>query len=379
MGVLSKDEGAAAARGHVCLSAHHADGWTRGHVRPAVMPAHAPPAARPTPLRHRRAAAASDILWAMPLIVLENARLRLALDPALGAGIADFSLAGPAKGWYPIMRRAAPEERNPSNLACFTMAPWCNRVRDAAFTFAGAQRALRPTSAPGVTPIVAQHGDVRARAWTILDRSPISARFAFTSREHERVNFPWAFTALIRYELRDDRLLIDLALRNDDAEPFPAGLGLHPYFVRRLLRDDDAVELRAPCRTRYPIRDGLPTSPATPAPDPLMDALARGGPLPREPLGAVFGGFDGSATITWPQSRVRLVMTCSPTLGHLVVFAPHSTAGGSSALPYFAVEPVSNVNDAFNLHAQGHAGTGTLVLQPGQRLEACYAMVVEAL
>lgn len=330
----------------------------------------------------------------MALIVLNNARLRLAVDPALGAGIADFSLAGPAKGWYPLMRRAAPGERSASSLACFTMAPWCNRLRDAALTFRGARHALRPTSAPGVSPVVAQHGDVRSRPWTILDRSPLSASLEFRSRDFAQnapggpINFPWAFSMVVRYELREHDLHIDLSLRNDDHAPFPAGLGLHPYFSRRLLRDDDELLVHAPCATRYPIKDGLPTGPASDAPDPLRDALARGGPLPREPVDAVLGGFGGQADITWTRSRIRLRMTCSPALGHLVVFAPHGAGPGkigstapsdSGPLPYFALEPVSNVNDAFNLHAQGDAGTGTVVLEPGQTLEGrCHIRVEDA-
>lgn len=304
-------------------------------------------------------------------ITISNPRLRLTIDPALGAGIADFSIAGPAKGWYPLMRRAAPGESNPSNLACFTMAPYSNRLRDARFTFDGRTHQLRPTSAPGVTPVVAQHGDVRARPWSILDRSPLSARLAFTSRDHDGVNFPFAFSSIIRYELRDDRLLIDLSVTNDDAHAMPAGCGLHPYFPRALFRHDDAVTVRVPCAHEYPLSNGLPTG--APALSPLVEHFKAARPLPSAPVDTVLGGFSGVAQIEWPQSGVTLTMRTSPNLGHVVLFAPHTGAQGGGPLPYLAVEPVTNVNDGFNLHAQGAPGTGVQVLAPGESLQVCYA------
>lgn len=309
------------------------------------------------------------------MIILTSASLRLAIDPALGAGISDFSILGPSKVWYPLMRRAAAGETNASNLACFSMVPYSNRLRDARFSFAGLTHQLRPTTAPGVVPVVAQHGDVRARRWSILDRSPLSARLGFRSRDYADVNFPFAFSSIVRYELRDDRLLIDLSVTNDDDRDMPAGCGLHPYFSRRLWSDDDRVTLRAPCATRYPLAGGLPAG--EPAPDELVEHLREDRPLPPRHVDALLGGFSGQCRITWPGSGVALAMTCSPSLGHLVVFVPHADPARPSPLAYFAVEPVTNANDGFNLHAAGRPDSGVVVLKPGATLTACYALQVE--
>ena len=46
----------------------------------------------------------------MQTITLESPLLRCSIAPTLGAGIADFSLKGPSGFFFPIMRRAAPEE-----------------------------------------------------------------------------------------------------------------------------------------------------------------------------------------------------------------------------------------------------------------------------
>ncbi len=46
--------------------------------------------------------------------------------------------------------------------------------------------------------------------------------------------------------------------------------------------------------------------------------------------------------------------------------------------PYFAVEPVTNATNAFNLHAAGVAGSGTLVLAPGATVAAGFRLALSA-
>ena len=46
---------------------------------------------------------------------------------------------------------------------------------------------------------------------------------------------------------------------------------------------------------------------------------------------------------------------------HLVLYVP-------AGEPFFAVEPVSNANDGFNLLARGVADSGVRVLAPGETL-----------
>jgi len=57
-------------------------------------------------------------------------------------------------------------------------------------------------------------------------------------------------------------------------------------------------------------------------------------------------GWSGRATIDWPEDGTRLAMTAEPPLDCLVVFTP-------TGRPFFCVEPVSHVTDAFNLAAAG--------------------------
>jgi aldose 1-epimerase len=301
----------------------------------------------------------------MGLITLQEDRLRLSIDPALGAGITDFSLSGAAKWWYPLMRRAAPGETNSSGLASFLLAPYSNRIANARFRFGGREVALKPTTPEGFTI----HGDVRSRAFAILDRSPISARLKFDSRHAPNgdVNWPWPFACEVRYELDGPALVIDLSVTNLGDSPMPAGCGHHPYFPRRLLDDRDTLHLRCPVRTFYPLKNGIPTSNPNTT-DPILAHLAELRPVRPGHFDGVLGGFAGRAELLWDKSRVRLTIDSSENLGHLVLFTPHESPDSDRPLPFVAVEPVTNVNDGFNRAAAGEAGTGVVTLAPGQSL-----------
>lgn len=324
----------------------------------------------------------------MPAITLSSPLLRLTVLPEIGGGIADFSVKGPTGFHYPIMRRAAAGEVSASMLGSFVMAPWVNRIRDAKFAWGGRERVLLANTADGM----AQHGDVRKRAWKVTGQSASSVSLEFDSRvlatrpTDPPSNWPWAYVCrqTMMLESRGEGegvLTIDLSVENVDREAFPAGCGLHPYFMRRLWDDRDVVEVQATCHGRYPLERGCAAGAARA--DALVEHLSRGGMLPGEPIDAVLGGFAGEAEMRWPSSGVSLRMSCSASLGHLVVFFPHARAGVGAGegtpLSFIAVEPQSHVNDALNLVASGvcdAASAGVRVLEPGERLETRTTMSV---
>lgn len=310
----------------------------------------------------------------MDMVHLTAGIARVSISPSLGAGIADFSVKGPTGFFYPLMRRAAPRETNASLLGSFVMAPWVNRIAGAKFAWNGKEHALVANTADGM----AQHGDVRKRAWCVVSQSPTSAAFEIDSRAFAKdspANWPWAFVCRQTFGVeatseRSAKLTIDLSVENVDREAFPAGCGHHPYFMRRLWDDRDQVEVRAACAGRYPLERGCAVGAMRP--DPLVDVLSRGAPLPDQHIDAVLGGFNGTATLRWPASAVSLTMTSSSNMQHLVVFAPHAKPGAPSALSFIAVEPQTHVNDALNLVGRGSIdarAAGLVVLEPGRRLE----------
>jgi aldose 1-epimerase len=309
----------------------------------------------------------------MSSIVIQSERLRLEVVPGLGAGIADLSLKGPLNFFYPLWRRARADATWFNDLASYTLVPWSNRIARAAFTFAGREHRLRADWIDGT----AIHGDAKARPWTILDRSPFSARLQFDSRAFADVNWPWPFKSTIRYELDDESLATDLSITNLGDSPMPAGCGFHPYFMRALWDQHDDVRVGMRTTGRYPCNAMLPTGPAHA--DEITAHFASGQPLGTLDLDDVFAGFDGKAEVLWPASAVRARFECSPNLAHSVVFTPQHREGGKGPLPWFCLEPVSMVNDGFNLLARGWKDTGVVVLPPGVSAEFSWRMYVESL
>ncbi|MBA4029180.1 MAG: hypothetical protein C0475_08630 [Planctomyces sp.] len=296
----------------------------------------------------------------MEPITLSNGDLVARIDHARGGSIMDLHWQrrrGPA---VPIIARGVPGEDPSSKPGCFVMAPWTNRVAGARFEFQGADHALRPTTPEGA----ASHGDVRARPWRVIDRSPESARLGFLSSEHAGVNFPFPFACQARYEVEGLSLRVDLSLTNTGPVAMPAGLGLHPYFPRWVPGQSRQVRLMAPVRGRYPAWRSIPRGPAA------RDALSRRLSELRSPPGLgvddVFDGFGGWAVLAYGTHTVR--MDAPAPLGHLVVYTP--VRAGGQPEPFIAVEPVSMVNDGFNMLRRGTPGTGVRVLPPGGGMSA---------
>lgn len=302
----------------------------------------------------------------MNRVAIETERLHLEIAPDVGAGISAFSLRAPRGALHPLMRPAPAGRPGFNDLACYTLVPWCNRIAGARFRFSAREHVLRPDWPDGT----AIHGDGKDRPWRLLDRSPVAARFELDSREHPDANWPWPYLARIRYDLLDDALAIDLSVRNLGASPMPAGLGLHPYWMRRLHQDEDG-RVRCAVRARYPADRMIPTGP--PRPEAVSQRLAAGEPLGAAPLDDVFecqGPGSGEwGSLHWPGQGVRLRIDCSANMGHAVVFSPRQ--------PWFCLEPVTMVNDGFNLMDRGQAGTGVSVLAPGESLAARVVFTLE--
>lgn len=306
----------------------------------------------------------------MGLITIGSDTVRCSVVPELGAGIADFSVLGPSKFFYPLMRRAMPGETNASSLGSFFMAPWVNRIGGAAFEFGGERVALRPNSANPGAP--AQHGDVRARAWKVEKQGADAVELSFDSAGHEKVNWAWRFGCRARYAVTGAGLRVELDVENRDTRAFPAGCGHHPYFSRRMWDDRDVVEVGAAVTGRYPLKDGVPTGRAER--ERLTERLGTLQPVADEHIDAVFGGFDAKkgAVIRYPASGVTLTITGCAEMKHLVLYCPHADGGasgkGGSPLSFIAAEPQTQVNGALNWPQWGDAVTGTVVLRPGEVL-----------
>jgi aldose 1-epimerase len=250
------------------------------------------------------------------------------------------------------------------------MAPWSNRVAGASFAFEGKTHALRKSSKDGT----AIHGDVRSRPWRVLDRNEERFEAALDTRDFEDFNFPFPLELRHTLELRDARLRVDLTIRNAGTSRAPVGFGFHPYFRRRPTERDRDVIVSLPADLVYPAERCIPTGPPVPVSGALdlrgMERLGQRG------LDHCFAGLGGrDIRVIYPESGIELRFRIDPIFTHAIVYAPNRPGGEPEE--FFAVEPVTNANDGFNLRERGYEGSGVKVLEPGERWGGGWELSVE--
>jgi aldose 1-epimerase len=174
------------------------------------------------------------------------------------------------------------------------------------------------------------HGDGWAQPWHVARRDDRSAELVY---EHDgRQGWPFRYCARQRFRLDEDGLAVTMSVENLEHHDVPAGLGLHPFFVRE--PDSElACELRGVWRTD---REVLSTE-YVPLPPEWDFATSRR--VDDLVLDNCFDGWDGRATISWPRRGMRLVLSATDIFRHLVIYVPQGA-------PFFCVEPVSHANGA---------------------------------
>jgi len=178
--------------------------------------------------------------------------------------------------------------------------------------------------------------------------------------DHAQVNWPWPFRALIEQRISSNTLESQITLINQGESAMPAGMGWHPYFVRMVNGSHPTITI--PTSGVFPDNDGdcLPVG----KPLPLSNDLnfSQGRSLnPGQRIDHCMSGLNGDVVIHWQDGGIKLTMTASENCAFLVLYNPD--------MPHFAVEPVTNANDAFNLSDRS-IPAGTAVLEPGEKLVA---------
>jgi aldose 1-epimerase len=275
--------------------------------------------------------------------------MRCDLRPDLGG-----CMAGLWWGDVPVLRSTAGPALSTARLAgSYPLVPLSNRLAQAKLVWAGTSHPLVQNS--GAEPH-AIHGVGSQRPWQVLDESD---QFALLSYEHKAdAAWPFAFDTSQAFRLSDSGLEITLSMTNQSSTPAPAGLGWHPYFVKRAsthlhFAATGRWEMGAdPLPTQRQPSSGLNTSCAT------LD------------VDHCFEGWQGDALLSDAQLRIRI----ASSLKRLVVYT-HPTRD------YVGMEPVSHVHNAVNLMATGRFTAdelGLRVLQPGESMSEVMSIRVEA-
>jgi aldose 1-epimerase len=289
------------------------------------------------------------------LVRLLQGLLELDLCPAIGGGITLLRHRGQD------LLRPAParffEQRDPREAAAFPLVPFSNRIADARFRFMGATYQLAPNFPPEPHAI---HGQGWQHAWSVREASATAAVLEFA---YSVAGTPLDYRATQRFALSDQGVTVTLEVANAGAGPMPAGLGLHAYFVRSA-----GATLRA--RLGHVWQADARKLPKERVPLPPAWDFRRAPQVATLEMDNCFDGWDGNAAIAWPEQDLGLTITADPLFDHLVIYIPRGQ-------DYFCVEPVSHVNDGFNLADRGVADTGVRVLAPGERLCGTIRFAIE--
>ena len=227
----------------------------------------------------------------MTLLTLRTGRLAVDLAPASGGAIARFAF-GDADLLRP-MTAADVASGEGTHASAYPLVPFSNRIKDGRLVF-GTETFHLKHNWPGVNHPM--HGDGWSHPWQVVRCDTQSAEIFY---EHERAGddggWPFRYRARQSYRLEADRLTVALALDNLEERAVPAGLGLHPFFVRE-------ADSELQCRTE-----------------------------------AVWRTDAEVPTIRWPSRKLRVELEASPAFRHAVIYVPPDR-------PYFCVEPVSHAN-----------------------------------
>ncbi len=276
----------------------------------------------------------------MTHLLLRAGRLAVEIDAAAGGSLARFAADG-----ADLLRPGRGVQG-----ACYPLVPYSNRIANGRFTFESREIVVAPNWPDMRHPI---HGDGWANPWTVVTSDVRSAALVY---EHDaRSGWPFRYRARQEFSLHDSGLAIAIALENREAHAVPAGLGLHPFFVREadceLFFHADDVWLSD--------AEVLPTKRVV-VPDEWD--FEHGRRPDDAALDNCFEGWDGRATVRWPSRRLEVAVEASEIFRHLVIYTPPGQ-------PFFCAEPVSHANGAIGrtrLEA-GATLAGTVSFEVSQR------------
>lgn len=269
----------------------------------------------------------------MTLLSLRAGRLVVDLAPEAGGSIARFAIDGVGDVLRPATAEALASGTG-KDTACYPLVPFSNRIANGRLAFEGGEIGLTPNWPDVPHPM---HGDGWSRAWRVARADTRSVDLVY---EHAaRSGWPFRYRARQIFALDEASLTISLSVENLESRAVPAGLGLHPFFLR-----DADTELA--CRMTGVWRTDAEVLPVERVAVPAEWDFACPRRVEGVGLDHCFDGWDGIAAITWPGRRLRLVLSATEAFHHLVIYIPDGRS-------HFCVEPVSHANGRVSQHLLG--------------------------
>lgn len=281
------------------------------------------------------------------MVQLQAGALVCEIEPRLGGCIAALWLDG-----VPVLRsRHAAELASVREAGSYPLVPFSNRIAQASLLWQGTQHPLVRNNAPEPHAI---HGVGWQRPWELLESDSDYALLAYEHRADAA--WPFAFDSSQTLRVQGGALELTLSLTNQSDRAAPAGLGWHPYFVKR---SRSRISFEATGRWDMG-PDKLPT---VRRPAHGLDAACA-----FLDVDHCFDGWSGAVHLRDELLHTRV----TSSLTRLVVFT-------NDTRDFVAIEPVSHVNNAMSLVDGGAdpAELGVAILQPGESISAQMTIAVE--
>ena len=250
--------------------------------------------------------------------MLENRAARVEVDAERGGRLRSLRVLGHELLVGPpdeAEQSAASGAADSIGWGCYPMAPFAGRLRHGRFHWGN-----REVHLPQNLGRHAIHGTVFDRPWQVRRHDTRVLRLACTLDDR----WPWEGQATLQLELTEQHLTLDLALHTRE-ESFPATIGLHPWFRKRLSPEARAALLVFQARAML-LRDGAG-----------ICTVRTQSPPPAGPWDDCFMGVPEAPMIVWPGALSLRLHSKAP---YWVVFNEREEA--------LCVEPQTGPPDALN-------------------------------
>lgn len=251
----------------------------------------------------------------------------------------------------PLLREAKQADAAPVETGGFPLIPFGNRIPQNHFSFEGRDYHFQANTDDDPLYI---HGESWHGLWQIAEQTDDRLVLRFT---HDKADAAFIYEAEQSFTLDEAGFSLSMRVTNKGDRAMPFGLGWHPYFH---LTEQTQLQLNA--QKMWTQGAGYLPENRVNIPDDLNFSSMK--KIPDHWVNNGFEGWDGTATLVWPEQNTALTMSADPLFDRFFLYAPHGVPESQSRSDYFCLEPMSHMAGD---HCRDGYG-GLKILQPSESL-----------